>query len=158
MRRSFRNFKCSNQRCSKPFTEFVEAYDQTIKFNGVEIHWKNYPCPFCATKNATMILPQYHTTVTKGVAKGTDATLRQVADKHGITNMSNSGGKAAMPLIPEPSVPSGSYYEPAPGFKVPFTGSPHAGWSSAPHQAKVTTNTNAPVQKSSSLQSQVVSQ
>lgn len=158
MRRSFRNFKCSNQRCAKPFTEFVEQIDGTIKFNGIEIHHSKYPCPFCATKNATMIVPQYHSSVSKGSAKGIDTTLRQVADGHGMTNMSNSGGKAAMPMVAAPSVPDGSYYEPAPGFKVPYTGNAHAGWSSAPPQAKISANTNKSVDKGSGLRSAVVSQ
>lgn len=153
-RHAFRNFRCQNQRCAKPFTDFVEVYDGTVKFNGREIHFTQLPCPFCAVKNAKIILPEYHRTVAKGVANGIDSGLRQIADKHGLTNMNNSGGKAAIPMMaeppPMPTAPQGApMYSPAPGFSVPYTGGLHAGWSNAPPQASVKAKTNEAVRKSS---------
>ena len=161
MKYAFRNFRCASAKCGKLFTDFVETTDGTVKYNGREIPAHHLPCPFCNQKNNVMMVPKYHTTVSKGVAKSTDQRLDAIATRYGMTDMNNSGGKAAMPMTapPPPAMPeqnTGTMYTPMPGFSVPFTGQPHAGWSNAPPQASVKAKTHTSVAAGTKVPTQVV--
>lgn len=149
-----KNFRCSNQRCNRPFVEFISWQNETAqRDNFQEIPLKNLSCPYCNAKKPVMLVNTSVNTISQ-TTRNSDKNFKEIAQKHKLTDMGQRGGtqygEPAIQMQTQPAA-TGAMYEPMPGFRVPYTGHPHAGWSDAPSQAKVKATPNQAVSRGGAI-------
>ena len=87
-----------------------------------------------------------------GKSRGIDKTLRDVADRFGLTNLGQHGGthagERAEPNRVTPP-PSERMYSPMPGFNVPWSNTATAGWANSAYPLKRPFETGARINAAS---------
>ena len=106
-------FQCHSTRCGKEFRS-----------------WDKVPeCPHCGSVKVTWV-PGIGGIIGKET-RFADATLRSIAQSYGLTNLKSArAGESAHPGLPTPK--QQGTYKPAPGFEVPWSNVPTAGFSPTP--------------------------
>lgn len=112
-----RTWGCLNKRCRNEF----ESGDA------------NPPCPKCGNLRVGWRPGGGH--VLHGSTRNTDATLRGLATRYGLTDMGQRGGtqagETAKRDLPQGKpMGDGRMYSPMPGFEVPWSSTPTAGFAS----------------------------
>lgn len=117
---NFRSCRCSNERCAHLYL--------------YNINKKHMPlCPKCNSR-AQFPAPFAH----KGTAKNIDATLKDLSEAYGLSDMGQRGGTREGEIAKKMNLNSGSAtYSPRPGFEIPFDTNPSCAWSKNPPNSKI---------------------